>query len=232
MVEGERSVQQIIQNKIVEINELFFDESLQLWQQDYWGEAVDQFSTSLINHEQFAEVCDTENPQGVIALCNMPQEIETELLASKKGIILATDGIQDPGNMGTMIRTAAWFGVAGLLIGKGSVDVFHPKVVRSTAGATGTIPHQFVSLPQALPLFEQAGWEAVLLDGGNNSENIKDMPLAHKTIIVVGNEANGINKELIIPGRRLTKIQSGDSELKVESLNAAVAASIALYKLS
>lgn len=230
MIEGLRAVRQIIDNKTIEIKELFFDESQEVWVQDYWAEITERLNASVIDKANFEEVSDTDNPQGVLALCVMPQEIETNTLASKKGIILATDGVQDPGNMGTIIRTAAWFGVSGLLVGKGSVDIFHPKVTRSTAGATGTIPHQFVTLQKMLPVFEQAGWRTFLLEATGDSKNIKDMFQTEKTIIVVGNEANGINPELRKPRRKSLHIESKADKKQVESLNAAIALSIALYQ--
>src|SRR5699024_6161698 len=130
------------------------------------------------------------------------------------------------------IRTAAWFGISGLLAGKGSVDIFNPKVARSTAGATGAIPHHFAALPEVLPLFEQAGWNIVLLEAAEESINIKEAANIKKTIIIVGNEANGINPALRKPERKSFHIASKTDRKQIESLNAAVAASIALYELS
>jgi TrmH family RNA methyltransferase len=161
----------------------------------------------------------------------MPEEIEQEQLAARKGLIIATDAIQDPGNLGTIIRTASWFGVQGLLLGKGTVDHFHPKVVRSTAGATGSIPFIDRDLKELLPLFEGRGWRVVLLDTGAGSSPLRELKTRGKTIIVVGNEANGIDPLLYVNGRKRTRISSPRKTESVESLNAAIATSIALYAL-
>lgn len=231
LVEGARAVQQVIENATIIVNELFFDESRTFWNQTFWNEIISRFKVSTINPMDFAAISDTKNPQGVIALCQMPQEIDFEELAETKGIILASDCIQDPGNMGTMIRTAAWFGIKGILLGKGTVDLFHPKVVRSTAGATGAVPYQKADLKKILPQLENMDWNVVLLDTLGKSENIRKFTKTRRTIVVIGNEANGIDEKLFHADRASVHISSKTNKSYVESLNASVAVSIALYEL-
>lgn len=168
LIEGVRSVQQVLENGTVEVRELFFDESQNVWKQSYWENKSNKIQSSAINKTNFKEVSDTLNPQGIIAMCSMPAEIETNKLTKQGGIIIAADAIQDPGNMGTIIRTAAWFGVKGLLAGKGTVDLFHPKVARSSAGSIGMLPFKNVQLKTILPQFEKNGWQVVLLDASEN----------------------------------------------------------------
>lgn len=224
IVEGERAVQQVLENDLVEVVSVFVNE-----------EKVVSFQTSatsiFLDEDLFDELADTENPQGVIALCRMPEEIQLEKLANESGIMVATDALQDPGNMGTIIRTAAWFGVKALLAGKGSVDIYHPKVVRSTAGATGSIPVLSGELDELFAELEKSGWEILMLDGGKEAQSLEAIQPAKKTILVVGNEANGINEKLLNSGRKKVRIESRSDEKSVESLNAAVALSIALWKL-
>lgn len=224
IVEGERAVEQVVENGLVELEMVFVLE----------GKAVsDQLSavSAWVEADVFEEVADTDNPQGILAVCKMPEEIEPERLASEKGIIVATDAIQDPGNMGTILRTAAWFGAKALIAGKGSVDVYHPKVVRSTAGATGSIPILSGDLKAVFSELERSGWEVLLLDGGESAKPLGSIQAGKKTILVVGNEGNGIYKELLNSERKKVKIESSPGQEKVESLNAAVAVSIALWKL-
>lgn len=234
LIEGERAVEQAINNGRLELQELFFDESQQLWQQAPWMEAVGNYPSSLLNQEHFQEVSDTENPQGLLALCKIPAEADVEDLISRQGIIVASDGIQDPGNLGTIIRTAVWFGAAGFLSGKGTVDLFHPKVVRSTAGATGALSYRDTDLRQLLPKFEEGGWQVLVLDGGKEAEDIRKIDPSPKTIIVVGNEAHGVDKALFTDQRKSVSILSKpkEGEAFVESLNAAIATGIALYAMS
>jgi len=190
------------------------------------GEAVQ------ISRDSFLQITDTEHPQGVLALCEIPGETPVETMTKGKGIIIGTDRIQDPGNMGTIIRTAGWFGVEGMLSGKGSADLFHPKVVRSTAGATGSVPYRNSVLAKDLERFETEGWQVFLLDGGKESSNLETLDIPLKSVLIVGNEAQGIDPELYSDSRTKIKIKSNTGKRYVESLNAAIALSIALYAFS
>lgn len=232
LIEGARAVQQVLENGSLEVQELFFDEGQEYWLQQQWSARIQRKDALIIDSKTFAEVSDTDNPQGVIALCRMPEEADPGQLAQRSGLILATDAIQDPGNLGTIIRTAGWFGVQGLLSGKGTADLFHPKVVRSTAGATGTVSFLNGDLKEILPVFEEAGWQIVLLDAGAESKPLREIERNNKVIIVVGNEANGVDSALFAESRIKARIPSPGDDKKVESLNAAIAASIALYALS
>ncbi len=232
VVEGPRAVEQVISNGKLELLELFFDDSQSLWQQAGWENVLNTHAGSLIESGAFAEISDTDTPQGVLALCKMPPESDTEEFIRQKGIVVASDGIQDPGNLGTIIRTAVWFGAAGFLSGSGTVDLFHPKVVRSTAGATGVLKYRNGKLEELLSDFEKEGWQVLLLDGSKGAEEIRKVPSAEKTVIVVGNEAHGINPKLFGGHRKAVSILSKSGDPSVESLNAAIATGIALYALS
>jgi TrmH family RNA methyltransferase len=238
LVEGARAVEQILRNKKVQVQEFFFDEAQRYWERPRWSEQAEAHASgqqsSIIPTETYAEVSDTDNPQGVMALCRMPDEADPEQLAGSAGIIVAADAIQDPGNLGTIIRTAGWFGAGGLLSGKGTVDLFHPKVVRSTAGATGSMPHLNGELQKVLVDFEAAGWKVVLLDAGSDSEPLQKVSKGEKMLVVIGNEANGIDASLFNKSRQKARIASPveQKDGSVESLNAAIALSIALYALT
>src|SRR5699024_2671637 len=162
LAEVARTVEQIIDNKIISVEELFFDENQHFCEQPLWEPVAKAVESSLVPERDFATVSDTANPQGVIALCHIPPEINLTELANRSGVIIAADAIQDPGNMGTIIRTACWFGATGFLSGKGTVDLFHPKVVRATAGATGVVSYANVNLQKSLPVFEQQDWKIIL----------------------------------------------------------------------
>ena len=232
LIEGSRAVEQIISNGIVEVSALFFDESQSYWMEKPWSEIVESYSSAKIDKENFEEVSDTDNPQGVLALCKIPAETGPEELAGQSGVILATDRIQDPGNLGTMVRTAAWFGAKGLICGKGTVDLFHPKVVRSTAGATGTLDFRNAELDRLLPQMESRGWRVLILEGGEDASDIRTIEASGKTILLVGNEANGVDQALFAEQRKSIRIASAAGQKNVESLNAAIAAGIALFALS
>lgn len=232
LIEGSRAVEQIITNGIVEVSDLFFDESQSYWQQQPWSKMIADYSCSKMSEAHFEEVSDTDNPQGILALCKMPDEANIEELAEPAGILLATDRIQDPGNLGTMIRTAAWFGVNGLLSGKGTVDQFHPKVVRSTVGSTGTLKYRNGELDSLLPKLESRGWRVLILEGSEESQNIRDLESADKIILLVGNEANGVAQNLFTGQRTKIRIPATSDQEQVESLNAAIASGIALFAIT
>ena len=231
-IEGSRAVEQVLENQVLDLQLLCFDESQNYWEGNPWDKYISIYESVLLSSSEFEEVCDTNNPQGVLAVCSMPNEVEVNELAEREGIILATDAVQDPGNLGTIIRTASWFGVKGIISGKGTVDLFHPKVVRSTAGSTGSISYKNGSLDEDLSLLGKKGWQVVLLDGGDGAVDLKTVKAHSKTVLVVGNEANGIDDSLIKPNRVRAKIISPTEQEKVESLNAAIATSIALHAMS
>lgn len=143
--------------------------------------------------------------------------------------MIMLDAIQDPGNLGTIIRTGAWFGASGVVLGEGCVDLFHPKVVRSTAGATNSVPYLKGDLNLLLDELESEGWETVLMAAGTSSIPLQNHIATGKTALVIGNEGNGIQSALFKEGRKSVKITG--STKNVESLNAAIALSIALFSL-
>ncbi|MEL7835228.1 RNA methyltransferase [Fodinibius sp. Rm-B-1B1-1] len=232
LIEGARAVQQVVANNSVRIKVLFFDESKRYWEQEDWREVISEFDTAMVSQELFREVSDTDTPQGVLALCHMPEEATVDHLASKSGLIVALDGLQDPGNLGTIIRTAGWFNISGIISGKGTVDMFHPKVVRGTAGATGTIPFMNGELPEVFDTMEHKNWQIFLLDAGAGAKALNEVTSIEKGVIVVGNEGHGIDDGLMTGERNRVKIPSPVGVDNVESLNAAIATSIALYDLS
>lgn len=226
LAEGVRCVEQILENGKVEVQELIIEKG---WDA---GQLTVRTDVPLYELEasDFETVSDTDSPQGVVAVCKIPKESSVESLSQKSGMILATDAIQDPGNLGTIIRTACWFDVAGILFGNGTVDSFHPKVVRSTAGATGVLPYISGNLNDLFSSFEKENWTTFLLDAGEGSKNLDERPKSEKSILVVGNEGNGISDELFGNARHRMKIEGNPNQ--VESLNAAVACSISLYEFS
>lgn len=232
LLEGARAVQQVIENGSIAVRVLFFDDSQQYWEQEYWKSVAEKLNAATLAPELFKEVSDTDTPQGVLALCEIPDEVSVDELAAQNGIVVALDALQDPGNLGTIIRTAAWFNVAGILSGKGTVDLFHPKVVRGTAGAMGSIPYMNAELSEVLNALEQHNWQIFMLDAGAGSISLDKISSIKKGVVVVGNEGHGISSELMAAGRGRLKIPAGGGQKNVESLNAAVATSIALYDLS
>jgi TrmH family RNA methyltransferase len=232
IAEGLRTVEQIIENNQIEVETLFLDEKSHLWEERKWSSVLRSYEWYIVPEKDYMEISDTENPQGIMAVCQMPAEESLGKLGSAKGCIVAVDRIQDPGNLGTILRTATWFGAAGVVFGKGTVGQYHPKVVRSTAGATGFIPGVTDTLDKALEYLENQGWQVALLDGKPGAHKLPDFKPHNKIILVVGNEAGGIDRNLLKENRIRLAIPGYDKQKGVESLNAAMALGISLYDIT
>lgn len=232
LIEGRRAVTQLLENDILKVDLLCFDEHYELWKQDPWDRYSRNYETVLIDSRDFRQVTDTENPQGVMAVIDMPGETGVEELSQRQGIVLALDALQDPGNLGTIIRSATWFNAAAMLVGKGTVDLFHPKVVRGTAGATGSLPYKMGNLEEVLPILQNAGWKVVTLDASSDATELSRLGDRDSTILVVGNEGHGVSSEMKEITDQTVQIPGSiRGRQRMESLNAAVSVGISLYEL-
>ncbi|HKJ44702.1 MAG TPA: RNA methyltransferase [Balneolales bacterium] len=232
IAEGLRTVEQILENDKIRVQALYIDDSNHLWEDQKWQKLIADIKWFTVPSVDFTDISDTENPQGILALCQIPEEVSLDDLKDKTGCIVALDRIQDPGNLGTILRTAVWFGTAGVVLGKGTVDQYHPKVVRSTAGATGILPCLTVSMNETLGYLEDQGWQVVLLDGSPGVQSLSAFKPPKRTVLVVGNEAQGIDDSLIKEKRIRVGITGFNTSRGVESLNAAMALGIALYDVT
>jgi TrmH family RNA methyltransferase len=147
-----------------------------------------------------------------------------EELATVTKPLLLLDSLADPGNVGTIIRTAEWFGLGGVLLGPGSVDLYNPKTVRATMGAIFRLPVLEEVHPQ---MVLQLGLPLIALDA-SAGEFLGEVPLPRNGIYSVGSEAHGVSPELLRESRPIA-IRGGG---RVESLNAAIATAILCYELS
>lgn len=168
-------------------------------------------------------VCDTETPQGVCAAVKTP---DTSAPAEfPHGLIIALDALQDPGNLGTVLRTADAFGAAGVLIGEGCTDPFSPKALRAAMGSTYHLPVWQAGLANVLPRLASEGRSLVC---GHLAGSESLPPLSKDRVLVIGNEGSGVSDEVA----SLCTLYRLPMPGRAESLNAAVAAAILIYKLS
>ena len=179
--------------------------------------------TYLLPEHVFQSVCDTKTPQGIAAVLGLQSR---EASGSR---LLALDGVQDPGNVGTIIRTADAAGFDGVLFSPECADLFSPKVLRSTMGSIFRLGFSFPkSLPDALMQLKKDGYSVLSsqLDGDPFYDR-KD--IGSSFVLVIGNEGNGISDEVkAVATHRLCLPMRGGAE----SLNAAVAAGIMMYDLT
>lgn len=180
-----------------------------------------------VDARDFASAASTESPQGVLLIAAIPERDLAELVPSSTTRLLLLDGVQDPGNVGTLIRTAAAFGVAATLAMPGTVDVWNGKVVRSSMGALFHHPVLTCTWPELdgfLAEREIAAWGAAA-----SGEPLEDLhpPFPSALAIAVGNEGAGLSPEA---DSRLARRIAIRTRPDVESLNVAVAAGILLHQ--
>ena len=171
---------------------------------------------------------DTQHPQGIFCVC---KRIEAKLSwdALPKGKYIALENMQDPGNLGTVIRTAEAFGADGLLLSKGCCDVENPKVLRGSMGGAFRLPIAFVpDFSEALKQWGDEGFETYACVADEKATSLSSHPFSKASICVIGNEANGLTDESIHACKTLLTIPMKG---RAESLNAAVAASVVLWEL-
>lgn len=179
-----------------------------------------------VDNRLFASVSGTETPQGIIAAVEKP-EWDADAVLEEGTNIIVLDRVADPGNMGTIIRTAEAAGFSGILVIKGSTDPYSGKVSRSASGALMRMPVLYADSPQdAVDMIRSNGKNIVCTDP-RSDKNYYDVDLAKNAAIVIGNEAAGVCEELF----GCADISVGiPMEGKTESLNAAIAASVMMYE--
>lgn len=172
-------------------------------------------------------LADTASPQGLFCVAERPV-IETAVTWQKTGIYAALEAVQDPGNVGTMIRTAEAFGLSGVLLAAGCCDPYSPKVLRASMGGVFRLPLYVVgALAQTLPLLHASGLRSVACVVDENACPIQQAALGAGTVVVIGNEGNGLCPETVQAcTERATIPMAG----RAESLNASMAAGIALWE--
>lgn len=175
----------------------------------------------------FKEVSDTKTPQGILGTVKRADYELEHLLSAPRPLLLLLENIQDPGNLGTMIRTAEGAGVTGVICSNTTVDLYNPKVVRSTMGSIFRVP--FYQSSDFIDTLHRVKERGITIYAAHLSGNTYDMEegFYQKCAFLIGNEANGLSEEASKQADRLIKIPM---EGKVESLNAAVAAAILMYE--
>lgn len=212
IAEGQRIVEDAARANIIEY--IFMSENFD-------GEKYD-YPTYIVNNKMFAALSDTETTQGILAVCKMVDYNMEEISCDT---LLVCDGVSDPGNLGTLIRTAECSGVGGVILLKGTVDPYSPKVVRSTMGSIFRMPIYFAQKGGLAEYTVGYSIVATVLDG---SKDLYDIKFPEKTAVVVGNEAHGVSAEVAaMADIRALIPMCGNSE----SLNASVAGSIVMYEI-
>lgn len=182
----------------------------------------------VVSRELYERISDTENGSGVIAVVSRGRNADNILSEiSPSDNVLVLDRVQDPGNIGTMIRTAVAAGYRAVMLIKGSADVYSPKVLRATAGMIFDIPMLFYdSASDAIETLHSIGLRVCVTEPEATTAYY-EVDLSKGVALVIGNEGNGISDEFaMMADERITLPMEGT----IESLNAAVAAAIIMYE--
>lgn len=178
-----------------------------------------------VSADELRKVSFLQTPQDVLVVFNMPDRNDTDNCEVPIGkLSLALDGVQNPGNLGTIIRIADWFGITEIFCSNDTADAFNPKVVQATMGSIARVSIRYVNLsemlstlPDGFPVY------GTFLDG----EDIYQQTLSDEGLIIMGNEGNGISHEVgRLINRRLLIPNFSTSEDRAESLNVAIATAI------
>lgn len=220
IVEGIKMLKEAISEK-AEIDTIIIREDTEL---DFKLESELEKKVIHVTKNVFETISDVVSPQGVLVVIN--KKIDDNKISKHADYILALDGIQDPGNLGTIIRTADSANIKQILVSKDTVDSYSPKVVRSTMGAIYRVKIiECEDLAKTLKSLQTTGFEIVTTDL-HTDKSIYDMNY-NKKIVVIGNEANGVTPEIKELSNYRVKIPMLG---KTESLNAAVATGIMIYE--
>ena len=177
-----------------------------------------------VSYDELRKLSSLKTPHNAIAVVKMATNPGDPPVPSGE-LFAALDYIQDPGNLGTIIRAAAWFGISTILCSPNCVDVYNPKVIQATMGAILNVRVYYVSLTGHLKMSRESGIEVYgsILGG----DSIYSSGLGNEGIIVIGNESKGISDDLKpYISRKITIPKFTDSDRGIESLNAGMAASV------
>jgi len=226
LVEGKRIVEEGINSsfevEIIFYTDEFFDNNISL---------ITKYKSSKIRTEKldwqsFSRITETKNPQGIAAVFRKINSAAMNF--SNDNFVIALENISDPGNLGTILRTCSWFGFNKIIISSDSVDLYNPKVLRSSMGAVFNLKIiQTKDFYTVLDELNQNGF--LIITTAMSGQNVFEYKPANKAVLVFCNEANGASTKLQnMSDKKLTIPKIGDGE----SLNVATAAAVIISQLS
>jgi len=181
----------------------------------------------VVTDEIFKKISDTQTPQGILCVIRQYHYRLEELLRKENAFLLVLEDIQDPGNLGTIMRTGEGAGIDGVIMSKNTVDLYNPKTIRSTMGSIYRMPFVYVEkMQETLLELKKAGVHTYAAHlNGRHSYTQEDY--REKTAFLIGNEGNGLKEETAKAADTYIRIPMDG---QVESLNAAIAAALLMYE--
>jgi TrmH family RNA methyltransferase len=227
-IEGMRILEEAIRSGL-RFKAVFFRNSAENRAQRLLPQLAANVETLLLPDKLFASAVPSESPQGVAALVRCKSfKLEDFLAKSQAGPLLAIAGVQDPGNLGTILRSAEAFGAGGILLGEGTVSPFNSKVIRASAGSVFRLPIIQAKLPKILDQMRELGLR-LIATSSHKGTPLDQAMLTGPLAIFIGSEGAGLPHDLLT---EMTEVIAIPHSPSVESLNAGVAASIVLYEIA
>jgi len=223
-IEGVRLLEEALRSGL-RVKAVFFSQTAQERAHRLLPQISTHADALLLPDAVFRSVVATETPQGVAALVKLKTFAFADLLGDNP-LILGATGVQDPGNLGTIIRSAEAMGASGVLTMEGTVHAINPKVIRASAGSLFRLPVVKMDSAEAVRNLRDQG-ARILATSSHKGIPLDEADLTEACCIFVGSEGAGISKELIAEADEVIAIPHSE---RVESLNAGVAASIILYE--
>jgi TrmH family RNA methyltransferase len=224
-IEGIKLVEEAVRSGL-RLRAVFFSESARERANRLLPQLSHATETIVLPDEIFQSAVATEAPQGVAALVHPLAASLEELFLPETPLIVGCVGLQDPGNLGTILRSAEAFGASGVLATDGTVSAANPKVARASAGSVFRLPVVKLSTAQALAALE-ANSVRLVVTSSHKGRPIQEVDLTLRTAIFIGNEGQGVPRALLDAADEAILIPHSP---QVESLNAGIAASILLYE--
>lgn len=223
VVEGLRMFSEVPKNRVEKV---YISETL--YNKKKHDLNLHNFPVEILSDSVFSHVSDTKTPQGILCIVRQKEYTVEELLEVENPHFIVLDNLQDPGNLGTIVRTAEGAGVHAVFMSKETVDIYNPKTIRSTMGSIYRMPTIYIEdLVDLLEKFREKGIKSYAAHLEGKQAYDKEVYLSG-TAILIGNEGNGLRDEVTKAADILVQIPM---QGQVESLNAAIAASILMFEV-
>jgi len=224
-IEGLHLVEEAIRSGL-RLSTVFFSASARERAHKLLPQLSSHTGSLLLPDDVFASAVPSDTPQGIAALVRVKNFSMDELFLPAPALLLVTAGIQDPGNLGTIVRSSEAFGATGLLLGEGTVSPWNWKAVRASAGSMFRLPSLKLELAKASSEIKSRGVR-LLATSSHKGTSISDTDLRGPVALVVGGEGAGVPKQLLVQADGVVMVPQSSG---VESLNAGIAASVMLYE--
>ena len=226
LTEGSKLFREAPEERIQEVY-LSEDAMSRLEMENDLREKLHRTGYETVSGEVFQKMSDTNTPQGILCVVRRPEYTLDQLLNFPAPLLVVLENLQDPGNLGTILRTGEGAGITGVILGRETVDIFNPKTIRATMGSIFRVPFVYVEdLARTIRTIREQGVQtyAAHLSGRSCYEGFS---FQGGTAFLIGNEGKGLSPEIAALADDLLRIPM---EGRVESLNAAVAAALLMYE--